>query len=73
MNKDHWIQRALRHDRHGRVHRDVYEKFGPKAFTERGTIKTSYLLKGKEEAMEHHNRSLVDAYDFAIEEHQGKF
>lgn len=73
VNKDHWIQRALRHNRHGRVHRNVYEHFGPRAFTSRGTIKTKYLVEGKELAKKDHNRSLEDAYDFAIEEHEGKF
>lgn len=59
-----FIQKAVRHP--GRVRKYIARSYGSEAFNTDGTIKAGYLEKAKHRAMEHHNKSLVDAIDLAI-------
>ncbi|MBX8640612.1 MAG: capsid protein VP2 [Thermoplasmata archaeon] len=76
----YWIQGSIRHP--GRVTEYVRREYGDRAFEKgangREKIKMEYLIKARDLAREHGNRSLEDAVNMAItlrkanEEHQGK-
>jgi hypothetical protein len=56
-----WIQRSVK--RPGRVRRYMMRRYGKRAFTKSGEIKTSYLRKAAKETK---NRSLRSALLLAI-------
>ena len=56
VRRGRWIQRAIK--RPGRVRKYMMRKYGKKAFTKSGEIKTSYLRRA---AKETNNRSLKSA------------
>jgi len=56
-----WIQRAIK--RHGRVRTYMKRKYGSRAFTKSGAIKTSYLRRAVRETKD---RSLKNALLLAM-------
>jgi hypothetical protein len=53
----YWIQRAIKHP--GRVRRYMKHRYGKKAFTKSGEIKTSYLRKAAKETKSRSMRSAL--------------